>query len=102
MEELKLQDWAHQNIAFERFKDKEFFGLLFDCGTGKTRTFIRIAEDKELPVLVIAPKNILEQWEEAIEEHGEKDSDVFIFENSKKKTKKFKKAFQEFLDRGTV
>lgn len=93
----KIKDWIHQDLAIERFSEKEIMGLLFDCGTGKTRTAIKIAENKEMPVIIIAPKSLCYQWKDAIEEHGEKDSDVFVFDNSKKNTKKFKKALDEFM-----
>ena len=95
----KIKDWKHQDLAIERFSDKEIMGLLFDCGTGKTRTAIKIAENKEMPVIIIAPKTLCLQWEEAIKEHGDKESDIFVFDNVKKKTKKFQKALAEFLKR---
>lgn len=39
--------WTFQKYAIEKFKDKSFFGLLFDMGLGKTLTATRIAEEKE-------------------------------------------------------
>lgn len=92
-----VKDWKHQEIAFERFKEAPFFGLLFDCGTGKTRTAIRIAEHKDMPVLVIAPKSLLKQWKDAISEHGEKESEVLIVDAQKRKTKAWKETFWRFL-----
>ena len=47
--------WKHQEFALKKYRDRQFFGLLFACGLGKTRTAIAIAEEKEMPVLVIAP-----------------------------------------------
>jgi superfamily II DNA or RNA helicase len=91
-------NWKHQDIALERYKGSEYFGLLFDCGTGKTRTTIKIAEAKELPVLIIAPNNLCKQWKEAIEEHGRGGDTVFVFQNDKKNTKKHQKAFDAFLE----
>ena len=91
------QNWVHQELAVERFKNKEYFGLLFDCGTGKTRTAIKIAEEKDMPVLVIAPKNLTGQWADAIREHGEKEADILIVEASKRNTQKFKARLDEFL-----
>jgi superfamily II DNA or RNA helicase len=92
-----LKSWKHQDIALQRFKDKKKVGLLFDCGTGKTRTAIKIAEEKDMPVIVICPKSLTLQWADAIKEHGDKDADVFVFNNLKKNTVKFKKALDEFL-----
>ena len=90
-------NWKHQDIALDRYKDEEYFGLLFDCGTGKTRTAIKIAEEKDMPVLIIAPKNLCKQWKDAIEEHGRGGDAVFVFQNDKKKTKKHQAAFDSFM-----
>ena len=43
--------WNHQKYALNKFKDRTFSGLLFPCGTGKTATATRIAEETEKPVL---------------------------------------------------
>lgn len=50
--------WRHQEYAVQKYKDRDFFGLLFDMGTGKSLTAIRIAEEKEKPVLIIVPNAI--------------------------------------------
>ena len=94
-----MKSWRHQDIAIERFKDKERIGLLFDCGKGKTRTAIKIAEEKDMPVLVICPKALTVQWADAIHEHGEVESDIFVFSNAKKNTKKFQEDLDAFLNR---
>ena len=39
--------FKHQELAEERYKDAEYFGLLWDCGTGKTFGSFSIAELKE-------------------------------------------------------
>jgi superfamily II DNA or RNA helicase len=93
-----MKSWKHQDIGFERFKDSEYFGLLFDCGTGKTRTAIKIAEHKEMPTIIIAPKNLCLQWADAIKEHGEKESDIFVFNNKYKNKKSYQKALADFLE----
>lgn len=91
-------NWVHQDAAVERFKDKEACGLLFDCGTGKTRTAIKLAEAKGKAVLVIAPKNLCWQWEEAIEENASIESEVLVAVAETKKKKDFPLTFQKFLD----
>lgn len=96
---MGLSNWVHQEIALSRFKTKDFFGLLFDCGTGKTRTAIQIAEEKDMPVLVIAPNNLLTVWEDALKEHSTKETDYFLYNSKKKNTKKFKEQFAQFLGR---
>lgn len=86
--------WNHQKYAVEKYKNKSFFGLLFDMGLGKTLTAIRIAEEKERPVLIIAPNALCNQWEEEIEKNSEKKWKVAVCTSKTKKTKKFKEAFE--------
>lgn len=87
--------WNHQKYAIEKFKDRPFFGLLFDCGLGKTVTAIKIAEAKERPVLIIAPNVLCKQWAEEIEDKKEKDWTTLVCTSKTKNTKKFKEAFEE-------
>lgn len=87
--------WKHQEYAVEKYKDRKFFGLLFDCGLGKTITTIKIAEEKEKPVLIIAPNALCQQWKEEIEEKGEKDWEVLVCTSKTRKTKKFKEALEK-------
>ena len=95
-----MKSWKHQEAAVERFKDKEIAGLLFDCGTGKTRTAIKLAEAKGMPVLIIAPKSLCSQWGEAIAEHSEAfDNDILVFDNAKKNTAKAQRALEDFLNK---
>ncbi len=63
----KTTPYAHQLEAYNKFKDKEYFALIFDMGTGKTKTAIDIATYKYRSgqidaVLLIAPNNIHTQW----------------------------------------
>ena len=85
--------WNHQKYALEKFKNRPFFGLLFDCGLGKTVTAIKIAEAKERPVLIIAPNVLCKQWAEEIEDKKEKDWDTVVCTSKTKNTKRFKEAF---------
>lgn len=85
--------WNHQKYAIEKFKDRPFFGLLFDCGLGKTVTAIKIAEAKERPVLIIAPNVLCKQWAEEIEDKEEKDWTTVVCTSKTKNTKCFKEAF---------
>lgn len=87
--------WKHQEYAVEKYKNRKFFGLLFDCGLGKTITTIKIAEEKEKPVLIITPNALCQQWKEEIEEKGEKDWEVLVCTSKTRKTKKFKKALEK-------
>lgn len=83
--------WKHQQFAVDKYKNRKFFGLLFPCGTGKTLTALRIAEEKEKPVLIIAPNALCSQWAEEINNNKEKDWDVLVCTSKTKNTKKFKK-----------
>lgn len=63
--------WNHQKYVIDKYKDRPFFGLLFSCGLGKTLATIRIAEEKDRPVLIIAPNALTAQWVEEIEKNKE-------------------------------
>lgn len=88
--------WQHQQYALDKYKDREFFGLLFDCGIGKTLTAISIAEEKERPVIIIAPNVLCEQWKDEIEKYKEKDWNVKIITSKTKKKKGFQEEFEDF------
>lgn len=90
--------WSHQQYAIDKYKDRSFFGLIFDMGLGKTLTATRIAEAKEKPVLIIAPNALCTQWEEELtrtddERITEKDWEVVTCTSKTKNTARFKKAF---------
>ena len=88
--------WKHQQYSIDKYKDRPFFGLLFSCGLGKTLTTIRIAEEKDRPVLIIAPNTLTAQWVEEIEKNKEKEWEVMLCTSKTKNTKKFKEAFDQF------
>ena len=87
--------WKHQEYEVNKFKDKKFCGILFPCGCGKTLTAIALAEEKERPVLIIAPNALCQQWKEEIDKYKEKDWNVLICTSKTKNTKKFKNDFNE-------
>ena len=93
--------WKHQSYAINKYSNKHFFGLLFDMGLGKTLTATRIAEEKERPVLIIAPNALCKQWEEELtnktnERITTKEWEVLVCTSKTKNTKKFKEAFNRF------
>ena len=90
--------WNHQRYAIDKYKNRSFFGLLFDMGLGKTLTAIRIAEEKERPVLIIAPKALCNQWQEEIEANKEKDWNVVVCTSDTKKKKSFREAFEKLME----
>ena len=87
--------WKHQQYSIDKYKDRPFFGLLFSCGLGKTLTTIRIAEEKDRPVLIIAPNALCQQWKDDIEANKEKDWNVLICTSKTRHTKKFKETFDQ-------
>ena len=90
--------WNHQKYAIDKYKNRSFFGLLFDMGLGKTLTAIRIAEEKERPVLIIAPKALCNQWKEEIEANKEKDWNVVVCTSDTKKKKAFRNVFEKLME----
>lgn len=92
------QLWNHQKYAIDKYKNRSFFGLLFDMGLGKTLTTIRIAEEKERPVLIIAPKALCNQWKEEIEANKEKDWNVVVCTSDTKKKKAFRNDFEKLME----
>ena len=96
--------WKHQQYAFEKYKNREYFGLLFPTGTGKTLTACHIAEAKDRPVLIIAPNALCKQWADELtnkdEESriSEKDWNVLVCTSKTKNTKKFKEALEKLCE----
>lgn len=87
--------WPHQQYSIDKYKDRPFFGLLFSCGLGKTLTTIRIAEEKDRPVLIIAPNALCQQWKDDIEANKEKDWSVLVCTSKTKNKKKFKEDLEQ-------
>ena len=96
--------WAHQQYSLDKYKDREYFGLLFPTGTGKTLTACRIAEAKDRPVLIIAPNALCKQWADELtnkdEESriSEKDWSVLVCTSKTKNTKRFKDALEKLCE----
>lgn len=87
--------WLHQQYSIDKYKDRPFFGLLFSCGLGKTLTTIRIAEEKDRPVLIIAPNALCQQWKDDIEANKGKDWNVLVCTSKTKNTARFKQALDQ-------
>ena len=95
--------WKHQKYAYDKYKDREYFGLLFPTGTGKTLTASRIAEAKDMPVLIIAPNALCKQWADELTDKSEdriteKDWEVVVCTSKTKNTKKFKEALEKVCE----
>ena len=96
--------WKHQQYSLEKYKDREAFGLLFPTGTGKTLTACRIAEEKDVPVLIIAPNALCKQWADELTNKDEesrittKDWNVLVCTSKTKNTKRFKEALEKLCE----
>lgn len=91
--------FKHQELAEKWYKDAEYFGLLWDCGTGKTFGSFSIAELKDMPTIIIAPKGLCDQWrEKLVEDFGVPEEDVFVYKTAKMKTKKKQAELDKFLE----
>ena len=95
--------WSHQAYCVDKYSDRPYFGLLLPTGTGKTCTATRIAENKDKPVLIIAPNALCKQWAEELTDKGEdrittKDWTVVMCTSKTKKTKRFKADFEKLCE----
>jgi len=62
-----MQDFKHQTDGFETAKDREFYGLLWEQGCGKTRTAIHLSEHhyregRITACMVITTKGLVRNW----------------------------------------
>lgn len=92
MSSQNIVSFAHQKECFELSKDKHFFALLMEMGTGKTRVVLQTAEylfkNKEINgLLVLAPKSITRNWtEKEIPTHFSEDirKKIVLWRNNSK------------------
>jgi hypothetical protein len=66
---FKTKPYQHQRTAFSLCKDREFFALFMEMGTGKTKVIIDVAGYKYCngqidQVIVLAPNGVHQQWVE--------------------------------------
>jgi superfamily II DNA or RNA helicase len=80
--------YAHQKEMVE--KNPKVCGLWWECGTGKTLTAIRLAEQNARHILVVCPKSLVENWEREIKKF--KTTDAIFSVQSKERFKKLAKA----------
>lgn len=86
----------YQKEVIDKLKDLPYMMIDASCGTGKTLMAIHIAKAKGLPVMVIAPKNLVRTtWVEELKADGE--NDVFVYDASMKNDENKKKEFMEWL-----
>ena len=76
---MKKQPYQWQQKAFDLFKDLKAFMLNVCCGGGKTAAAIWIGIYKLLPVIVIAPKALCDQWRDDLIDEGVPERNIFVF-----------------------
>ena len=103
--EPKTKPYAHQVMAFNRFKDSEYFAAFWDMGTGKSKLAIDIAAYKyntgEIDaVMIIAPNNVHLQWyREQFPMHCPIAYDPFVWDQSKWSNSRYRNAYDKFMDK---
>ena len=89
--------------AFQKFKDRKYFGLFMDMGTGKTKVAIDIAAYKYTKgeidsVLVIAPNHVHTQWAtEEFPKHCPVDYHVKVWSSSEVSRKYYLPMISQYL-----
>ena len=71
-----------QKEGYEKFKDAIFFMANVCCGGGKTLFAIAISIYKNMPVLIIAPKRICDQWKLDLMDEGVDEKDIWVYNQS--------------------
>jgi superfamily II DNA or RNA helicase len=91
----------YQHNAFTRLVDALYFCLNFDCGLGKTFVLCWIAVTRGMPMIVIAPKNLTEQWRDEFIACGVAAEDIFIADKpaETKDPEGYKSTFEKWLRR---
>lgn len=82
---MKRINYRWQDIAIYLCSRLKAFALSVECGCGKTLAAIRIAFVKNLPVLVITPNRLMDQWHDEILSCGEDEKNVWVHRAPEKK-----------------
>jgi len=93
-------DWQNKAIATK--KNKEFFMLNCCCGAGKTYTFIELIRDHNNAKIIIAPKNICNQWKQELMDEGIKTEKIWVYDQPEatKKPVLYKQLFTDWVLHG--
>ena len=107
--EPKTKPYIHQAVAFNRFRDTDYFALFMDMGTGKTKTCIDIATYKYLlgeidALMIIAPNHVHTQWvNEQFPIHCSIPYEAFVWEQKKWNSDKYRTTYDKFtFDKSNV
>ena len=99
---MKKNPYEWQKKAIAEKKGEEFFMLNCSCGLGKTYTFIEIIRNHPSPKIIIAPKNICNQWKEELKDEGIQEKEIWVFDRPTmtKKPEPYKKNFMDWALKG--
>lgn len=89
--------YKYQQEVIDKMKDLPYMMIDASCGTGKTLMAIHIAKAKNLPVMVICPKNLRHTWVEELQ--ADDENDVFVYDASMKNDADKKREFMEWMQR---
>lgn len=84
MDDTSSPLWAHQREILERHRDKPYFALFLDTGTGKTRTTIELMRYKYsrqgqvLKTLIFCPQIVCHNWKREIQKYSQIDPDQVL------------------------
>jgi SNF2-related domain/Helicase conserved C-terminal domain len=103
---FKTVPYAHQLVAWERFRDSNFFGLFFEQRCGKAKTTIDIAAHKYRQgqidsLLIVAPNGVHRQWiVDQLKDHLPEDIPyrAALWEAGRIKVKAYRAELKELLD----
>lgn len=83
--------WKHQVKAIAEAKDRDFYGLWADPGTGKSRTVLEIVRNKYaenmqiLPTLIFCPSVVVPNWKNEILKYTKiKEEKIVLLQGSGK------------------
>ena len=94
-------NYRWQDIAIWVCSKLKAFALSVECGCGKTTAAIRIALVKNLPVLVITPNRLMDQWREEIILCGEDAANVRVHRDPEKgKEQEYYSEIREWITGG--
>jgi len=99
---FKTKPYKHQTEVFNLFKDRDFYALFLEMGTGKTKVAIDIAsylysEGKIDAVLLVAPNGVHYQWySEQLPEHSPIPYYGFLWDSKKYNTRHYQVALKIF------
>lgn len=101
---FKTEPYAHQKEVFDLYKDRNFYALFMEMGTGKSKVAIDIAgylfaEGKIGAVLLIAPNGVHYQWHsEQLPEHSPVPYKSFVWDSKKFNTRHYITALRTFKE----